>query len=185
MENSRIIIVLLLIIIAMLVVVGVMIIGPANAKADVMITVTSNDTLQDGDYFSISLTDSNGAPLADQTVNVTIYAAENESNLQQVTTDGMGNGMLQLNGLNAGTYDFNISYSGNDNYSSCELTKTINIEEIEQQTESSSSRFDDATWSRRYYWDDGTPVQGEVYLIVTGDGELWTYDNGEYYYGPE
>ena len=109
-------------------------------------------------------------------------------NPQQITTDAMGNGMLQLNGLAAGEYSVNVTYRGNDNYSGSGLTQKITIKEVQKQTSSQSSipsKFADAKWSRRYYWDDGTPVNGEVYLIVTKDGQLWTYDNGEYYPGPE
>ena len=76
MENNKIIITLLIIIIALLVVFGVMYINPTtNAKINTKITVTSNNTLHDGDSFSIALTDVNGTPLANQTVNITIIDA--------------------------------------------------------------------------------------------------------------
>ncbi|WP_407421230.1 Ig-like domain-containing protein [Methanobrevibacter sp.] len=186
MEN-KIIISMLLIIIALLVVLGIVMLNPFDTKTDSVIAVTSNDTLYDGDYFSISLADINGTPLTNQTVEITIVDANGGKNPQQVTTDEMRNGMLQLNGLTVGEYTVNITYSGNDNYSDSSLTQKISIKEAQKQTDSSSStssRFADAQWSRRYYWDDGSPVTGEVYLITTKDGDLWTYDNGKYYHGP-
>lgn len=186
--NNKIVISMLLIIIALLVILGIMIIQPFDAKTDSVIAVTSNNTLSDGDYFSVSLADINGTPLTNQIVKIIIVDANGAENPQEVTTDGMGNGMLQLNGLAAGDYSVNITYAGNDNYSSCGLTQKITIKEVQKQTassSSSSSKFADAQWSRRYYWDDGTPVSGEVYLITTRDGDLWTYDNGKYYHGPE
>ena len=178
---------MLLIIIALLVILGIMVISPFDAKTESVIAVTSNNTLSDGDYFSVSLSDINGVPLANQIVKIIIADANGAENPQQVTTDAMGNGILQLNGLTAGDYIVNITYGGNDNYSACGLTQKITIKEVQKQTassSSSSSRFADAQWSRRYYWDDGTPTNGEVYLIITRDGDLWTYDNGKYYHSP-
>ena len=53
--DNKIIIFLLLIIIALLVVLGVILINPFDSQTDSKITIISNDTLTDGDYFSISL----------------------------------------------------------------------------------------------------------------------------------
>ena len=143
MENNKIIIALLIIIIALLVVFGVMYINPTtNAKINTKITVTSNNTLHDGDSFSIALTDVNGTPLANQTVNITIIDANGAKNQQQVKTDGMGNGILQLKGLTHGEYTFNVTYGGNDNYSVSNMTQKIEIKEIvkeESKTQSSST----------------------------------------------
>ena len=61
------------------------------------ITLNSNDTLHDGEYISISLTDAKGNPLANQVVYITIVDAKGTKNPQKVKTDGTGNGMLQLN----------------------------------------------------------------------------------------
>ncbi|WP_295593432.1 hypothetical protein [uncultured Methanobrevibacter sp.] len=74
--NNKIIIAMLLIIIALLVVLGVILINPADAKTDTKITVTSNSTLYDGDYFSISLNDANGTPITNQTVKMGIIDAK-------------------------------------------------------------------------------------------------------------
>lgn len=186
MENKTIIL-MLLVIIALLLVGGIMIVRPQSNELVVsQITLNSNDTLHDGDYISISLSDAIGNPLANQVVNITIVDAKGAQNPQHVITDGMGNGILQLNGLASGKYTVNITYGGNENTCGANLTKNIEIKEVQKQTkssDSSSSRFSDAQWSKRSYWDDGTPTKGEVYLIVTKDGDLWTYDNGKYYHG--
>ena len=138
MENNKIIIALLLIIIALLVVFAIMFINPTNAKTDTKIKVTSNNTLHDGQDFSVVLTDINGTPLTNQTVNITITDANGGKNPQQVTTDGMGNGILQLKGLTAGEYTFNVTYGGNDKYSSCNLTQKLQIKEVVQESKSQS-----------------------------------------------
>ena len=139
MENNKIIIVLLLVIIVLLVVFAIMFINPTNARTDTKITVTSNNTLHDGQDFSIVLTDINGTPLTNQTVNISITDANGGKNPQQVTTDGMGNGILKLNGLTIGNYSVNVTYGGNDNYSSYNLTQKIEIKEVVQETTTSVS----------------------------------------------
>lgn len=116
-----------------------------SAKQDAVVTITSNDTLHDGDYFSISLTDVNGTPLANQFVNISIIDADGTENHQQVTTDGSGNGMLQLNGLTPGAYTFNVTYGGNDSYNGCNVTKKVTMEKkvveepVNQQQSTQSS----------------------------------------------
>lgn len=136
MENNKIIIALLLIIIVLLVVFGVMLLNPFS-KTETTLTITSNQTLHDGEYFSIALTDTNGTPLTNQIVYITIIDVNGIKNQQQVTTDGMGNGMLQLNGLNPGEYTFNVTYGGNDNYSAANLTQKVEIKEVIKLTSSS------------------------------------------------
>ena len=137
--NDKTVIVLLLIIIALLVVLGIIVINPFDAKTASAVSITANGTLYDGDYFSISLTDFNGTPLANQTVNVTIVDANGGENHQQITTDDGGNARLQLNGLTAGNYTFNVTYGGNDNYLPCNSTQKIEIKEVQQTTTETGS----------------------------------------------
>ena len=141
------------------------------AKHDTAINVISNNTLYDGDYFSITLTDVNGTPLANQTVNITIIDAKGEENHQQVTTDASGNGMLQLNGLTPGNYTFNITYGSNDKYNACNIAKKVTIgkkvvEEPEtQQSTSSSSSYE------IYYDADVNVYYDSNGIIVDPDGQ--------------
>lgn len=137
--NNKIIISLLLIIIALLVVFGIMLINPSDAKTDTIITVTSNDTLYDGDYFSISLTDVNGTPLDNQTVKISIIDSNGGENPQRITTDTMGNGMLQLKGLTVGNYTVNVTYLGNKNYSGNSSIQKFSINEHKKESSSESS----------------------------------------------
>ena len=102
------------------------------AKQDTVIKVISENTLYDGDYFSIQLSDENGNPLANQVVNITIIDANGAENHQQVTTDGSGNGMLQLNGLTPGNYNIVVVYGGNSDYSNSNITQSLEIKKVEQ-----------------------------------------------------
>ena len=141
--NNKIIIAMLLIIIALLVVLGVILINPADAKTDTKITVTSNSTLYGGDYFSISLNDANGTPITNQTVKIGIIDAKGGENPQKVTTDAMGNGMLQLNGLSAGEYRLNVTYVGNDHFKSSNATQKLTISEKVQQSAGTGNSYVD------------------------------------------
>ena len=68
-----------------------------------------------------------------QVVNITVIDANGGQNHQQVTTDGSGNGMLQLNGLTAGKYNVMVVYGGNDDYSASNTTQSLEIKEVEVQ----------------------------------------------------
>ena len=145
------------------------------AKQDTAIKVTSNDTLYDGDYFSISLNNVNGTPLANQVVNITIIDANGAENHQQITTNESGSGKLQLNGLTPNNYTFKVTYGGNDSYNGCNATQKITIakkvveepvnQQSKQSTQSSSSssglHYDPEI--NLYYNDDG--------IIVDPDGK--------------
>lgn len=179
MENNKIIIALLIIIIALLVVFGVMYINPTtNAKINTKITVTSNNTLHDGDSFSIALTDINGTPLANQTVNITIIDANGGKNPQQVKTDGMGNGILQLKGLTPGEYTFNVTYGGNDNYSVSNMTQKTEIKEVVKETTKSVSS---SPYSTKPVYDGRTVCYKDgIRGVYSKSGEFFP-DEGQFY----
>ena len=108
-----------------------------------------------------------------------------------VKTDSKGKAQLDLD-LKKGEYTVNVTYVGNENYTGNNTSQKLTIEEAVTESvaessstsSSSSDPFEGATWHKRTHWDDGTPTQGEVYLVETTDGQLWTYDNGNYYPGP-
>lgn len=76
MENEKIIIILLVVILALLLS-AFMLFGPFSGK-DVEMSVITSDTLYDGDNFGISLKSSEGTPVANAVVNVTIIDEKGE-----------------------------------------------------------------------------------------------------------
>ncbi|ALT69039.1 Ig-like domain-containing protein [Methanobrevibacter millerae] len=144
MNNDKIIIALVVVLIVVLAA-GVIFLNPGHAKVDSRAVVTSNSTLQDGDNFTIRLTDLNNTPIANQRVNITIIDANGGKNPQAVTTDANGEGKLQLNGLTPGEYTMNVTYGGNDNYTACNTTQKLTMEKkvvhetVNQQSTKSSS----------------------------------------------
>ena len=114
MENEKIIIILLVVILALLLS-AFMLFGPFSGK-DVEMSVITSDTLYDGDNFGISLKSSEGTPVANAVVNVTIIDEKGEKNTKTITTDKNGEGFLQLNGLTPGKYNIELAYSGGNGY---------------------------------------------------------------------
>ena len=139
--NYNKIIITLVIVLVVIVVAGVLFLNPGHAKVDSKVIITSNSTLNDGDNFTIRLTDLNNTPIANQTVNVTIIDANGGKNPQVITTDANGDGSLQLNGLAVGNYTINVTYGGNNNYTSCNTTQKLEMKQkvVPSQTSSSSS----------------------------------------------
>jgi len=145
--NYNKIIIVLVIVLVVIVVAGVLFLNPGHAKVDSKVIVTSNSTLNDGDNFTIRLTDLNNTSIANQTVNVTIIDANGGKNPQVITTDAKGDGSLQLNGLAVGNYTINVTYGGNDNYTSCNTTQKLEMKEKVVPTVSSSSSTDTSSAS--------------------------------------
>ena len=138
MDYNKIIIALVVIIVVMLAA-GVLFLNQSHAKVDSKVIVTSNSTLHNGDTFYIRLTDLNNTPIANQVVNVTIIAANGSKNPKTITTDKNGDASLQLDTLAAGNYTVNVSFGGNDNYTSCNTTQKLEITEKVSPTISSAS----------------------------------------------
>ena len=177
MDYNKVIIVLVLILVVMSLA-GLFILNPTHAKVDSKVIVTSNSTLHDGDSFSIKLTDMNDTPIANQVVNITIIDATGGENRQQVTTDESGNGMLQLNGLTVGNYSMVVVYGGNDNYSNCNTTQSLEMKvveaEVEQNTveQSTAEPYVVGMSDDRcvLYWSDGhTTYRGETGEPISKD----------------
>ena len=133
MDYNKIIIALVVLLVVMIAA-GAIFLNPGHAKIDSRVIVTSNSTMHDGDNFTVMLTDLNNTPIANQRVNITIIDANGGKNPQVVTTDAKGEGSLQLNGLNPGNYTMNVTYGGNENYTSCNTTQNLEMKKVETQS---------------------------------------------------
>ena len=192
MENKNIIIIFIAIIIALSVIVGIMYSQSINTQEPTIIKITSDKEQYEGGELSIKLTDLNKTPISKEIVNITITNKKGKVVVDDVVkTDSKGKAQLDLD-LKKGEYTVNVTYVGNENYTGNNTSQKLTIEEAVTESvaessstsSSSSDPFEGATWHKRTHWDDGTPTQGEVYLVETTDGQLWTYDNGNYYPGP-
>ena len=191
MENKNIIIILVAVVIVLAVVAGVMFLQSGNAKEPTKVKITSDKVQYEGGKLKIKLTDLNKTALSKQKVNVIIKNKKGKVVVNEtVKTNSKGKAKLDLD-LKKGKYKVNVTYKGNENYTGNNTTQKLKIkEEVKESptedsssTGSSSDQFAGATWQKRTQWDDGTPVEGDLYLITTSDGDYWTYENGNYYHG--
>ena len=193
MENKNIIIILVAVVVILAVVAGVMFMQSGNAKEPTKVKITSDKEQYEGGKLKVQLTDLNKTALSKQKVNVIVKNKKGKAVVNKtVKTNSKGNANLDLD-LKKGEYKVNVTYKGNENYTGNNTTQKLKIKEKVKETvseessseSSSSDQFAGAKWEKRTYWDDGTPVDGDLYLITTADGDYWTYENGKYYHGPD
>ena len=191
MENKNIIIILVAVVVVLAVVAGVMFMQSGNAKEPTKVKITSDKEQYEGGKLKVQLTDLNKTALSKQKVNVIVKNKKGKVVVNKtVKTNSKGKADLDLD-LKKGEYKVNVTYKGNENYTGNNTTQKLKIKEKVKETvseessseSSSSDQFAGAKWSKRTQWDDGTPVDGDLYLITTADGDYWTYENGNYYHG--
>ena len=137
MEKDKIIILALIVIIVALLV-GVITMMQNGNKQDTKLIFRSNDTIDEGGYVKIKLTDANGTELANQTVNITVTDEDNSNSYYSVVTDEDGDGKIKLD-KDAGEYTVTITYGGNDSYGGCNVTQKLTIKEGEKETQETSN----------------------------------------------
>lgn len=187
MENEKTII-LLLVVILVLLIFSFMLLGPFSGK-DVEMNVITPDTLYNGDNFGISLKSSDGNPLANAVVNVTIIDERGEKNTKSITTDGNGEGFLQLNGMTPGKYNMELAYSGGNGYKS---NTTSHVIEMAASTtsvsqDSSQTSQDKTVTLNLNNYDERVSQNVGSYKIeamkwkgtTVGGMGVWVYQNGQ------
>ncbi|WP_405297359.1 hypothetical protein [Methanobrevibacter sp.] len=190
MENRNIIIILVAVIIVLAVVAGAMFLQSSHAKEPTKVKITSDKKQFEGGKLKLQLTDLNKTALSKQKVNIIVKNKKGKVVVNEtVKTNSKGKANLDLD-LKKGKYTVKAFYKGNENYTGNNTTQKLTIKKEVKKTvsddsssSSQSDRFAGATWQKRTHWDDGTPVEGDLYLITTADGDYWTYENGNYYHG--
>lgn len=138
--NYNKIIIVLAIILAVVVIAGIVALNPFPQKTQSAVNITSTNELNIDDNFSISLTDKNGTPIANQTVNITFINSNGTKIIKQVNTDNAGNGVIALGDMLTGQYSVNVTYIGNDNYLNCSASQQLTIKEKVTESASSTSQ---------------------------------------------
>lgn len=149
-----------------------------HAKEDTELKITGNSTFYEGDSIKVKLTDLNGTPISNQTINVTITDKDNTNSYYSVVTNEKGVGKLKLE-KDVGNYTVNCTYGGNDKYNGNITSKKITIEEevVEAQT-SSSSYSSSGTNSDDYVYSE----QGDKYIKKSGQWDKDSQGNSVYSY---
>ena len=143
MENkNKIIIIVLIVVIAALLIAIAATTMPSVNKKDTNVTYKGKSKITEGDTINMKLTDVNGTPLANQTVNVKVTDKDKSSSYYSVVTNANGIAKLKSD-KSAGNYTVFINYGGNDEYNTCNFTKKITIEkEVVEATPSQSNNND-------------------------------------------
>lgn len=98
------------------------VLSPEETNLDVL----SNSSMYSGENFTVKLT-SDDKPLANQNIVVTFKDADGNLTSINLTTNekGIATG---IQNLSAGNYTVNVTYSGNEDYKSSNLTTNLKIE---------------------------------------------------------
>lgn len=184
MDKNKIIILALIVIIAALLV-AIVAMMPNLNKQDTKLTIKGNSTIAEGDSIKIKLTDDNGTKLANAKVNIVITDEESTSDYHSVVTDSKGIGTLKLD-KSAGNYTITANYGGDENYTGCNATKKITIEEkvveqapVQQSTQSAQSSSSSSPYK---YSIDNLPPSNDPYpetnRVQYGDYVYQDYEDG-------
>lgn len=187
MENKNIIIILLIVIVILAAAIGVMFLSPFDVKTDTKLTITSNETLYEGDNLTVKLTDINGTGISDETVNVTITDKNGGSYRASVITNSSGIGVLELD-KKAGNFTVNCTYGGNENYTGNSTQQKLEIREVVEEpvVQQSSSSYTSSSSSSKSSQSDYRPAVDSG-GVTREEADYWgwqyTPEHGGHYHG--
>ena len=185
MENKNIIIILLVIIVILASIIGIMFLNTLNAKEPTKLKITNNKTLTEDDSLSIKLTDLNGTPIVNQTINVSIMDKDGTVDYKSVVTNEKGKANLKLN-KDPGKYSVNCTYEGNDNYTNSSAFKKIEIKEVEEPISYPQTSYNSGSYSSQSNSQDYRPAVDSG-GITREEADYWgweyTTEHGGHYRG--
>ena len=133
MDKKNIIIILLIVIIAVLII-GLAAMMSDFGKEKSNVTIKSNDTISQGDSIKIELTDVNGTPIDNETVNVTIKDKNGTVEKKASVTNKKGVAKVKID-EKPGNYTVDVTFSGNDNFTEDKQTQQVEVVDIEVVSE--------------------------------------------------
>lgn len=125
MENNKIIIILLCVIIAILVV-GVVVFSQVM-KEDSNLAI-ADKKLNIGDSLVVKLTDSNGKPIKNQTINLKINDGDGAITDENLTTNSRGKVKFEME--EKGEYSVECNFGGNDKYKSSSTAGNVSVKKV-------------------------------------------------------
>lgn len=182
-KNKIIILVLVVVIIALLAAMAVTM--PNMNKKDTKLTLQKNATINEGGSFKVKLTDLNGTPLSNQTINISIIDEDGSINHKSVVTNEKGKATLKLD-KNPGNYSINCTFDGNDNYTNCSAFKKVKIKEkVEEIVSSQYDSYSSESHSSQSGDDYRPEVDSSGITREQADKYGWRYttEHGGHYRG--
>ena len=123
MDNQKTIIALLCVIIAILIV-GVVIFSPLMAKEDSNLAI-SDKKLNVGDSLVVKLTDANGNPISNETINIKLIDKDGITIDEDIITNSKGNAKFKME--EKGKYSVECSFDGNGQFASSSTAGSITV----------------------------------------------------------
>lgn len=140
-------------------------------KQETDLTVISNSTLNNGDNFTVQLTDGNGKAISNKTIYISLTDANGNVNNLNATTNEKGVANFDIN-VNAGNYSAKCVFLGDGNYDSSNVTQNISIENVGVSLDSSSNS------QSQSYSHESTDSSSSS--SSSSNGEWGSWINGEY-----
>lgn len=187
MENKNIIAILIIIIIILAVALAAVALPSLNSKEATKLTITSNNTLYEGENLSVNLTTINGTPIVGEKVNVTVINEDGSKDFMNAVTDENGTAQVKLD-KREGNYTVNCTYGGNENYSGNSTQQELNVikEVVEQVSSQSSSSSAASSSSSKSSQSDYRPAVDSG-GITREEADYWgwqyTPEHGGHYHG--
>ena len=140
-------------------------------KQETDLTVISNSTLNNGDNFTVQLTDGNGKAISNKTIYISLTDTNGNVNNLNATTNEKGVANFDIN-VNAGNYSAKCVFLGDGNYDSSNMTQNISIENVGVSLDSSSNS------QSQSYSHESTDSSSSS--SSSSNGEWGSWINGEY-----
>ena len=176
--NQWIIVGLVIVIIALII--GLAVMMQAPTKENVKLTIKNKKVIEEGENVKIQLTDMNGTPIKDQTVNISVTDKDGTTDYHSVVTNEKGVGKLKLD-KSPGKYSVNCTYGGNENYTANSTNQTLKINEkpVEESADVEYNSYSSSSEDTRPEVDSSgiTRQQADKY------GYTYTTEHGGHYIG--
>lgn len=204
-KRDKIIIVgLIIVIIALITGLAFMLMDNTSPKQESQINILGNSTVSEGDSISVKLS-SNGTVLKDEILHVSVLNGSGDEILyKSVKTNSKGIAKLALENVSAGSYEVNVTFRGDENYSATNASKSITVNEkvveaapqvsesnhetaqstsdASQASSDNPADFDGDGRSDVFYSESYDEDLGHIGYLDFSDGYRMTvFEDGEYY----
>lgn len=176
MERNQIILAAVIVAIAVIVI-GLAVAMPGFGKEKTNITLQGNDTISQGESINVKLTDVNGTPIDNETVNVTITKVNKTGNKtvnktvkkKAVHTNKKGVAKVKID-EDPGNYTVDCTFSGNDEFEEDTTTTEVEVVDYDDSDYYSEPQYDDYSDPGAYYsgQEGRTIYTGEIHEAPDG-----------------
>ena len=146
-----------------------------SAEKTAILTMESNQQLNEGDSLVLKLSDENGTAISGERIEINLTHGSNGIT-ENFTLKTNENGECRLEDLIADNFTLSAKFNGNKDYEPAMITGTIYVKKIAQSSSSDKYKTDNKVDDVIDGWD---PKEHEVSREDLGDGTYRiTYDDG-------